>query len=38
MELPVQARNYVRRVEQLVGVPIRHVSVGPDRAQTLSVE
>jgi adenylosuccinate synthase len=25
-------------VEQLVGVPIRHVSVGPDRAQTLSVE
>ncbi|MFI5382382.1 MAG: adenylosuccinate synthase [Tepidisphaerales bacterium] len=34
-ELPPQAQTYVKRVEQLIGCPIRIVSVGPDRAATL---
>jgi adenylosuccinate synthase len=36
-DLPSSARAYVRRLEELGGVPIRHVSVGPDRDQTLSL-
>ncbi|MBI5273240.1 MAG: adenylosuccinate synthase [Chlamydiia bacterium] len=34
-ELPVKARNYLRRIEELAGVPIALVSVGPERAKTL---
>jgi adenylosuccinate synthase len=34
-DLPPQAQAYVRRVEQLIGCPIRIVSVGPDRSATL---
>jgi len=30
-ELPVQARNYIERIEQLVGVPVSWVGVGPGR-------
>jgi adenylosuccinate synthase len=33
--LPEAARNYVLRVEELLGVPISLVSVGPDRDQTI---
>ena len=29
--LPVNARNYIKRIEELVGVPIDMVSTGPDR-------
>jgi adenylosuccinate synthase len=36
-ELPDAARRYVRRIEDLGGVPIRHVSVGPGREETLEV-
>jgi len=36
-DLPVSAQDYVRRLEQLMGVPIRVVSVGPAREQTLEV-
>ncbi len=36
-DLPNAARKYLERVEELVGVPIGVVSVGPDRAQSLSV-
>ncbi len=32
-DLPEQARAYVRRIEELTGVPVRHVSVGPEREQ-----
>ncbi len=32
-ELPPQAQVYVRRVEELVGVPVRMVSVGPEREE-----
>lgn len=37
-ELPANARAYVRRISTIMGVPIHHVSVGPDRAQTLLVD
>ena len=34
-DLPAKARQYLRRVETLAGVPITIVSIGPDRSQTL---
>ena len=34
-DLPENARRYVERLERLAGVPIRLVSVGPDREQTI---
>lgn len=30
-ELPKAARQYVERIEELVGVPIHYVGVGPGR-------
>jgi adenylosuccinate synthase len=35
LELPGAARTYVERLEALAGVPISHVSVGPERAQMI---
>lgn len=37
-ELPENARNYVRRISELVGVRISTFSVGPDRTQTNILE
>ena len=34
-ELPVAARNYIKRVEELVGAPIDIISTGPDRNETI---
>jgi adenylosuccinate synthase len=34
-DLPVAARAYVSRLEVLAGVPISHVSVGPEREQMI---
>ena len=34
-ELPGEAKDYVRRLEQLAGAPIKIVSIGSDRAATL---
>ena len=34
-QLPEKARAYVERLEALAGVPISHVSVGPERAQMI---
>jgi adenylosuccinate synthase len=34
-ELPREAQQYVKRVETLVGAPIKMVSVGPERTATL---
>ncbi len=34
-DLPVAARNYVKRIEELVGAPVKIVSVGQSRAQTI---
>lgn len=34
-ELPVELKEYIEFIEQYVGVPIKVVSVGPDRKQTI---
>jgi adenylosuccinate synthase len=34
-DLPPQAQAYLRRIEELVGAPVKFVSVGPDRDQTI---
>lgn len=34
-DLPLEARNYLQRIEQLTGVPVDVVSTGPDRSQTI---
>jgi adenylosuccinate synthase len=34
-QLPLNARTYLRRVEELVGTPIAIVSTGPDRTETI---
>lgn len=33
--LPENARRYVERIEELVGIPVKIVSVGPGRSQTI---
>ncbi|MFG0258146.1 MAG: adenylosuccinate synthase [Phycisphaerales bacterium JB043] len=35
-DLPIEARQYIDRIESFVGVPVSIVSVGPDRRQTLT--
>lgn len=37
-ELPPAAQDYIRKVEELTGVPVRTVSVGPERGATLFVD
>ena len=34
-QLPVNAQNYVERVEQITGIPITIIGVGPKRKQTI---
>jgi adenylosuccinate synthase len=34
-DLPANARRYLDRLGELLGLPIRTVSVGPDRDQTI---
>ncbi len=34
-DLPATARDYIERIESLIGVPVSVVGVGPDRSQTL---
>jgi len=34
-DLPAAARQFVRRVEQLIGAPIDMISVGPERSQVI---
>ncbi len=36
-ELPNAARRYLKRIEELVGAPIKYVSVGPERAEMFEV-
>jgi len=36
-DLPLEARSYVRRLEELIGCPIDIISVGPQREQTIMV-
>ncbi|MDK2821496.1 MAG: adenylosuccinate synthase [Clostridia bacterium] len=37
-DLPENCRNYVKRLEELVGVPAQIIAVGPRRDQTIVVE
>jgi adenylosuccinate synthase len=37
-DLPANTRNYLNRLEELAGVPIQIVSVGPDREETIVVQ
>lgn len=37
-ELPTNAKAYLKKLEELVGIPIKIVSVGPDREQTIILE
>ncbi len=37
-DLPTQAKDYIRRVEDFTGVPANIVSVGPDRSETLMLK
>ncbi|PID28789.1 MAG: adenylosuccinate synthase [Candidatus Cloacimonadota bacterium] len=34
-KLPENARKYIERTEELLGIPIKIISVGPDRTQTI---
>ncbi len=34
-KLPLNAQNYIKRIEELVGIPVKIVSVGPKRSQTI---
>jgi adenylosuccinate synthase len=36
--LPVNAQNYLKRLEALCGVPIAIVSTGPERDETIVIE
>ncbi|MEA7581052.1 adenylosuccinate synthetase, partial [Salmonella enterica subsp. enterica serovar Anatum] len=33
--LPQAALNYIKRIEELTGVPIDIISTGPDRTETM---
>ncbi len=37
-DLPINARKYLKRLEELVGIPVTIISVGPDRDQTIILE
>ncbi len=37
-DLPTQAKDYIRRIEDFTGVPANIVSVGPDRSETLMLK
>jgi adenylosuccinate synthase len=36
-DLPVQARAYILRIEELSAVPVRLASVGPEREQVVEI-
>jgi adenylosuccinate synthase len=37
-DFPSGALDYVKRIEELVGIPVGVLSVGPDRSQTIFTE
>jgi adenylosuccinate synthase len=37
-KLPRATKNYLKRLEELAGVPIQIVSVGPDREETIVID
>lgn len=34
-QLPIEAQNYIRKIESLIGVPVRWIGVGADRASII---
>jgi adenylosuccinate synthase len=36
-DLPEEARGYIRKIEEICQVPVRMVSVGPERQQIVEV-
>lgn len=34
-ELPVNAQNYINRIEEITGIPVKFISVGPKRSQSI---
>ncbi|MCK5762823.1 MAG: adenylosuccinate synthase [Clostridiales bacterium] len=34
-ELPINAQKYVRKIEEIINVPVKIISVGPKRSQTI---
>jgi adenylosuccinate synthase len=34
-DLPPGARRYVDSISELMGLPVKFISIGPDRAQTI---
>jgi adenylosuccinate synthase len=34
-ELPENAKAYIKKIEEVVGVPVDIISTGPDRADTI---
>jgi len=34
-DLPGQAQEYVHFIEKISGVPVRYISVGPERSQVI---
>jgi adenylosuccinate synthase len=36
-DLPISAQNYIKRLEEVTGVPVRYVSVGAERSQVVRV-
>jgi adenylosuccinate synthase len=37
-ELPVQAQDYIRYIEEIADVPVGWVSVGPERSQLITLK
>jgi adenylosuccinate synthase len=37
-ELPDTAQRYLKRIEELVGTPLKYVSVGPEREEMFEVQ
>ncbi|MEN4098572.1 MAG: adenylosuccinate synthase [Anaerolineaceae bacterium] len=37
-DLPAEAQQFIRRLEAIAGVPVRLISVGPERQQVVAVE
>jgi len=36
-ELPLNAQKYIKKIEELLGVPVKIISIGPSREQTIIV-
>ena len=37
-DLPIEAQKYIHKIEELTGIKVSLISVGPDRTQTIEVE